>query len=174
MKEESSLGKRDKGGGGGGSALARQCTAAQSPSKRLHPAPTEFKGFQENSTDSMLNNPKKLKIHSELPRLTRGWATTLMIPSCLSCVLPTLCLASLFNTSAAFSWIMLRSNFASDFPNISFCKSLSVGICLFTHGLLFPSFTSGLSCLWPSVPCRFSGHSSFGTSFLLTCPSLAY
>lgn len=63
-------------------------------------------------------------------------------------------------------WIMLRSNFASDL-NISFCKSLSVSICLFIQVLLLPSFQSGLSWLWPPAPCRFSGHSSFGTSFLL-------
>lgn len=52
MKEESSLGKRDKWAKK--IALSRQCTAAQSACKRLHPAHTEFKGCQENSTGSVL------------------------------------------------------------------------------------------------------------------------
>lgn len=43
-------------------------------------------------------------------------------------------------TPQLLSWIMMRSNFSSDFPSISFCKSLSVSICLFIHGLLLPLF----------------------------------
>lgn len=143
MKGESSLGKRDNWGKKKKkSALARQCTAAESPSKSLHPAPTEFEGFQETSTESMLNNSKKLKIHSELPRLIRGWATTSMAFPTFPVFYPESALNP-YSVPQLLSWMMLRSNFASDF-NISFCKSLSVSICSF-RAFSFPP--SNLVCL---------------------------
>lgn len=48
-----------------------------------------------------------------------------------------------YSVPQLLSWMMLRSNFASDF-NISFCKSLSVSICSF-RAFSFPP--SNLVCL---------------------------
>lgn len=101
--------KKDKWGKKS-SALVRQCTAAHGPVRDYNSVSAECKRLQENSTESMSGNCKKMKIHGDKPstalllKHTRGWATT--CPTLLA--FPAFCPASTLNVylmPQLLSWI---------------------------------------------------------------------
>lgn len=128
IKEESSLGTRDKRG----RKVHQPDNVLQHwvPLKDYTLLPLNLRDFRRIPLTLNNLNSKKAENSLRAFKAYKGLSTNLMI----LLTFPIFCWPSALNSyliPQLLIWIMLRSSFASNFLSISFCKSLSVTVCSF-------------------------------------------